>query len=35
MTIGDVLDYLDEYLEMQKPSEEKARVASQADYDSF
>ncbi len=35
MTIGDVLDYLDEYLEMQKPSEEKARQASQADYDAF
>lgn len=35
MTIGMCLDYIDEYVEMQKPSEEKFREASQAEFDAF
>jgi hypothetical protein len=36
MTIGMVLDYIDEYFEMKNPKKKnKARKASQADFDSF
>jgi hypothetical protein len=35
MTIGMVVDYIDEYVEMNKPEENKIRKASQADFDSF
>lgn len=37
MTIGDCLDYIDEYVEMQNPQKEKnkTRKASQSDYDAF
>ncbi len=29
------LDYIHEYVEMQKPSKEKSRKASQKDFDAF
>lgn len=37
MTIGDCLDYIDEYVEMQNPQKEKEnkRKATQSDYDAF
>ncbi|WP_197219470.1 hypothetical protein [Bacillus mycoides] len=35
MTIGMCLDYIDEYLEMQKPQKEKVRKATQEDFNSF
>jgi len=36
MTIGMVLDYIDEYFEMKNPNKKpKARKASQSDFDSF
>jgi len=35
MTIGMCLDYIDEYLEMQKPPQEKTRKATQEDFNSF
>lgn len=35
MTIGMCLDYIDEYIEMQKPDKEKSRKASQQDFDAF
>nr|WP_242691246.1 hypothetical protein [Cytobacillus praedii] len=35
MTIGMCLDYIDEYIEMNKPDNEKTRRASQKDFDSF
>ena len=37
MTIGMVLDYIDEYLETKNPNKEKKKVrkASQADFDMF
>ncbi len=35
MTVGMCLDYIDEYLEMQKPSKEQKRAANQKDFDSF
>jgi len=35
MTIGDCIDYIEEYIEMNKPSKEKRRQATQADFDKF
>lgn len=35
MTIGMCLDYIEEYLEQQKPQKERKRKATQADFDSF
>lgn len=37
MSIGMVLDHIDEYIEMKNPDKKKsnARQASQADFDSF
>jgi len=35
MTIGMCLDYIDEYIEMNKPDKEKSRKATQADFDKF
>ncbi|WP_197140175.1 hypothetical protein [Lysinibacillus sphaericus] len=38
MTIGMVLDYIDEYQEMKNPNKKEkktVRKASQADFDSF
>jgi hypothetical protein len=35
MTIGMCLDFIDEYIEMQKPAEEKVVEADQRHFDSF
>lgn len=35
MTIGMCLDYIDEYIEQNKPENEKTRQASQEDFDKF
>jgi hypothetical protein len=35
MTIGMCLDYIEEYIDMEKPKEKKARKALQSDFDSF
>lgn len=40
MTVGMILDYVNDYVEMQKPEEEKSakgtvRRATQADFDAF
>lgn len=38
MTVGMVLDYIDEYLEMKNPNKKEkksVRKATQADFDSF
>jgi hypothetical protein len=35
MTIGMCLDYIDEYLEMKKPPQEKTRKATQNDFNKF
>jgi hypothetical protein len=35
MTIGMCLDYINEYVELQKPNKDKARSATQKDFDSF
>jgi hypothetical protein len=35
MTIGNVLDYIEEYLDQSKPANERKRKATQADFDSF
>jgi hypothetical protein len=35
MTIGMVLDYINDFIEMQKPAEQKVRKASQRDMDLF
>jgi hypothetical protein len=36
MTIGMCMDYIDEYIEANKPNKQKkARRASQSDYDNF
>ncbi len=37
MTIGDCLDYIDEYVEIQNPQKkkDKTRKAKQSDYDAF
>ena len=35
MTIGMCLDYIEEYIEMNKPANQKVRRASQVDFDNF
>ncbi len=35
LTVGMVLDYIQEYIELKKPTKEKKRRASQADFDAF
>jgi hypothetical protein len=35
MTIGMCLDFIEEFIEMNKPEKEKVRKASQSDFDSF
>ena len=35
MTVGMVLDYIDEYMEMKNPNKKKVRKASQEDFDKF
>jgi hypothetical protein len=35
MTIGMCLDYIDEYVEMQKPAEERIVEAKQEHFDHF
>ncbi|MED3396068.1 hypothetical protein [Bacillus wiedmannii] len=35
MTVGDCLDYIAEFAEMENPDKEKVRKASQTDFDSF
>jgi len=35
MTIGDCLDYISEYVESEKPQEDKPRRATQAEIDQF
>lgn len=35
MTIGMCLDYIEEYIEMNKPSNKKVRTATQNDFDNF
>lgn len=35
MTIGGVIDYIESYLEHEKPQTEKTRMASQTDFDNF
>ncbi|WP_160684333.1 hypothetical protein [Clostridium sp. C2-6-12] len=35
MTIGMCLDYIEEYIEINKPTNQKVRRASQVDFDNF
>jgi len=35
MTVGMCLDYIEEYIKMNKPNNKKVRTASQADFDNF
>jgi hypothetical protein len=35
MTIGNALDYIEEWIEHQKPPKQKKRKARQSDFDSF
>lgn len=35
MTIGMCLDYIEEYIESNKPANKKIRVANQKDFDNF
>jgi hypothetical protein len=35
MTIGMCLDYIEEYIETEKPAKQRRRKASQKDFDSF
>ena len=35
MTVGMVLDYLEEYIEHNKPKKKRKRKASQSDFDAF
>jgi hypothetical protein len=35
MTIGMIMDYIDEYVETNKPDGEKVKKASQGDFDAF
>jgi hypothetical protein len=35
MTIAMCLDYIEEFVEQQKPPKEKKRKATQADFDAF
>jgi hypothetical protein len=35
MTIGNCLDYIQEFIEAQKPPKERKRRATQKDFDAF
>lgn len=35
MTIGMCLDFIEEFVEMNKPEKDKIRKASQSDFDAF
>ena len=35
MTIGMCLDFIEEYIGMNKPANQKVRVATQSDFDNF
>jgi hypothetical protein len=35
LTVGNVLDYIKEYIEQSKPQEAKKRKANQSDFDAF
>ena len=35
MTIGMCLDYIEEYIQMNKPANAKVRTATQRDFDNF
>lgn len=35
MTIGNCLDYIDEYIEQKNPKKSKVRQAQQSDFDNF
>ena len=35
MTIGNCLDYVEEFIETQKPPKERKRKATQNDFDAF
>jgi len=35
LTVGMVLDYIQEYIEQNKPKKERKRRASQSDFDAF
>jgi hypothetical protein len=35
LTVGMVLDYIQEFIDHQKPKKKKARKATQDDYDAF
>lgn len=35
MTIGMCMDYIDEWIEMQTPENERVKEATQADFDHF
>lgn len=35
LTVGMVLDYIQEYIDQSKPPKEKKRKAKQADFDAF
>jgi len=35
MTIGMCLDYIEEYVDMGNPKKQRARNASQSDFDNF
>jgi hypothetical protein len=35
MTIGMCLDFIEEFIDMNKPEKEKVRKASQSDFDAF
>lgn len=35
MTIGMCIDFIDEFVEMNKPEKDKIRKASQSDFDTF
>jgi hypothetical protein len=35
LTVGNVLDYIREYIEQNKPQEAKKRKANQSDFDAF
>ncbi len=35
MTIGMCLDYIEEYIGMNNPANQKVRVATQSDFDNF
>ena len=35
LTVGMVLDYIQEYIDRQKPNKERKRRATQADFNAF